>query len=43
MLVASKRSRRERALQVVLVVLGVLTAGADIYRLVTSPTLGRVA
>ena len=29
-------SKRERALQLVLVVLGVLTAGANIYPLVTS-------
>src|SRR3989454_3512838 len=40
MLVASKRSRRERALQVVLVVLGVLTAAANIYPLVTSFVAG---
>src|SRR5256714_9920053 len=36
MLETSKHSRRERALQVVLVVLGLLTAGANIYPLVTS-------
>ena len=33
-------SRRERALQVVLVVLGLLTAGANIYPLVTSFVAG---
>ena len=33
-------SRRERALQVVLVVLGLLTAGANIYPLVTSLLAG---
>ena len=33
-------SRRERALQVVLVVLGVLTAGANIYPLVTTFVAG---
>jgi hypothetical protein len=48
MLVASKGSRRERALQVVLVVLGVLTAVANIGPLVTSllalrPTGGTTA
>src|SRR2546428_13839719 len=36
MLEASKGSRRERALQVVLVVLGVLTVVANLYPLVTS-------
>ncbi|PYP00294.1 MAG: hypothetical protein DMD57_16615, partial [Gemmatimonadetes bacterium] len=41
-------SKRERALQLVLVVLGVLTAGANIYPLVTSllalrPTSGTTA